>query len=182
MLWDIGANLGLHGLTVAKLRPDVQVECFEPNPAMSDIIIAAISQNLLTNVKVHQVALSDRDGDSVLHTHPGNLGMSSLYLWSESPRAQPINILVKTARTIVDTGVPSPNVIKLDVEGHEELVLVGLSEIPCLAKLHAIVFEDGREDSSAVKQRIRDIGLCIRMIDRVDPETSHDLENYVAIK
>ena len=32
VFWDVGANIGLHALTIKRLRPDVSVYAFEPVP------------------------------------------------------------------------------------------------------------------------------------------------------
>lgn len=38
VVWDVGANIGIHSLTMAKLNPGLTVVCFEPNPCLVEVL------------------------------------------------------------------------------------------------------------------------------------------------
>ena len=75
IVWDVGANLGIHSLSLAKLYPRLSVVCFEPNPSLVEILRWQSDVNRLQAVSIISVALSDKEGDSWLHLYPGNAGI-----------------------------------------------------------------------------------------------------------
>ena len=82
VLWDVGANFGLHAVTLACLRPDARVVAFEPNPRELERLRAHCAANAAA-VTVSALALSDAPGRMTLHLGPpGNSGMSTLQAWS----------------------------------------------------------------------------------------------------
>src|SRR5207247_9735926 len=58
---DIGAYRGVYSYALSRIAR--RVEAFEPNPVLAKIIAA----KLAPNVRVHEVALSDRDGHATLY-------------------------------------------------------------------------------------------------------------------
>jgi len=80
--WDVGANIGLHAVTVACLKPDTKVFCFEPNPKMAERIWENADLNK-ANVKTVQNALGNSNREVSLYLHSGNAGMSSVQNWNE---------------------------------------------------------------------------------------------------
>lgn len=129
VFYDIGANTGLYTLFAAKNCPQGTVIAFEPYPPNNDLLRRDISRNGLENVLVCELALSDSDG-TVLFNQPANedvgYGSSSI-----ARQASEHTVQVPTARgdeLVADGDVPSPTVIKIDVEGSEPLVINGLRE------------------------------------------------------
>lgn len=61
---DLGANVGAFSLVCKTLRPDVRLVAVEPDPGN----FGALRANLETgNTELHQVALTDHDGDITLY-------------------------------------------------------------------------------------------------------------------
>jgi len=179
VFWDIGANLGIHTLTVAKLRSDVRVFAFEPQAPLSLLIEESARRNRIT-VKVLTIALSDRSGVGVLFVHPGNLGMSSLHNWSEDIDALRVETRVTTGDILLeDMTVAPPDVIKIDVEGHEIEVLRGMAKFLESTVKCCIVFEDSG-DTSSTKKLLSDYGFVIESLPRIDLGQQHNLENFIA--
>jgi FkbM family methyltransferase len=141
VLWDIGANFGLHAITAKHLKPDIQVVCFEPSPVM----FAQLHHNCELNqqkMKLLSIALSDSSGYAELHTMNGNQGMNSLGAWEGFAWSGSFTCYCDTADGIGASGlVPAPNVIKIDVEGWEDRVFAGMTSILKSPSLKAIVFE-----------------------------------------
>lgn len=179
VLWDIGANLGLQGLTAKTLVPDAEVVCFEPSPA----ILGRLWRHRQINdvdVAVVTIALSDATGLRQFHIAPdGNPGMSTLSPWSGAKYQG--RMLVQTMRgdDLVDSGhLRAPTVIKLDVEGHELEVLRGLSGV-LGSSCKAVIFEDSAAVDTPCKMLLASAGFSCTALTR--RETSeHALTNFVA--
>lgn len=181
VFWDIGANIGLHGLSVAKLRPDVRVFAFEPNPAMAQLIRSAAQKNDVS-VEVQEIALDQQNGEASFFMHRGNAGRSSLHNWESDPSLEQIR--VRTARgasLVAENIVPPPNVLKLDVEGNEHFTLLGMVELLESPELHTVVFEDAKTAATPSKSLLQEMGFCITGLVRME-NTHHNLDNYVARK
>jgi len=181
VFWDIGANLGLHGLTVAHQLPSVSVSCFEPNPEMCELLNRSVSDNGL-KVNVLKIAISDTNQECDFFIHRGNLGMSGLHNWNNQEGLETTRVFARTAESLIADGATAPNVVKIDVEGHELQVLAGFESLMSSIPLRAIVFEDGKELNSQIKQFLVRHGFEIRALNRVSSLTSHNLENYVATR
>ena len=80
---DIGANHGEHSITCCQLvGPTGFVHTFEPNPKLAEMIRMSFKANNITNAKIHELALSDKDGKSclyvdVLYSGAGSLEMNT---------------------------------------------------------------------------------------------------------
>ena len=71
---DVGAYIGLHTLTMAKLAKHVY--SFEPQPLIYQCLSKTIKQQNIVNVNLFNIALSNKDEDSFIHTN--NDGDASL--------------------------------------------------------------------------------------------------------
>lgn len=118
---DIGANIGV----TTKLFADRarQVHAFEPSPRAFPMLRA----NSPANVEVHAVALSDRAG-TIHFKEEAKLDLSAV---SDTGVEVPVRIL--------DSYNLKPDVIKIDVEGHEPQALRGARET--LGHRPVILFE-----------------------------------------
>jgi hypothetical protein len=56
VVWDVGANFGLHAITLRVLRPDIHVICFEPSPDLTTRITENARLNNVT-IEVHCIGL-----------------------------------------------------------------------------------------------------------------------------
>jgi FkbM family methyltransferase len=180
VLWDVGANFGLHALTAKHLVPGSRVICFEPSFEMLTRLAKNRELNRL-EVEIVGLALSDRSGFQTFYMgQSGNPGMSTLSPWSAATYSG--TCLVATARgddLISQKFVPPPTVIKLDVEGHEMRALEGLADTLRLPSLLAIVYEDTSEPDSNVKSVLRAAGFSSERLNRLG-RSQHLLENFIA--
>ena len=122
---DVGANCGLYTRQLARLSK--QVHAFEPSRQMARLL----RRTSASNVSVHEIALSDHNGDAELFIPQGDDGL--VYgLASLEPRAD-------SSANLVSTHVPTARLdaivhqdvafVKIDVEGHELNVLNGAVEL-----------------------------------------------------
>ena len=97
------------------------VHTFEPVPHVAEFL-QSVSR---PNVTVHNFALSDAEGESVLHVPPGGPGSEGRSTLHRPGFADPHDITVRLA-TLDSVGLSERiGFIKIDVEGHEAQVLNG---------------------------------------------------------
>jgi len=126
---DAGANLGIYTLVAGRIVGcSGRVISIEPSVQSSPLLRRNVSLNRLTNVRTFSVALSKEAGRAWLYrdTDPcGNsLGKDSSFQGDlEDVVTETLDKLLKQA------AVEHVDVIKIDVEGAEEMVLRGANDI-----------------------------------------------------
>ena len=156
---DIGANIGTH--TVYLASRFARVHSFEPNPMIHHVLSANIALNKLDGVTAHRVALSDKD--EVLNyaqDTSGNLGGSS---FSRTEGTKGVAMQLKRAdRFLLDELGPGETAafIKIDVEGLEDKVVAGLTEVLTRDKPLVICEIAGVEQGRKVAASLRDAGYA----------------------
>lgn len=125
---DVGANSGIFTLLASsRVGPTGRVLSFEPVPSMRKRLMENISLNTMSNIFVHDVAISNVEGVLPLFEGPeGHKGISSLRKIDNST----VTIEVKT-RPLDAFGddLSAVKLIKVDVEGAEQLVLEGMTRV-----------------------------------------------------
>lgn len=67
---DIGANYGVYALTMGRcVARSGKVWAFEPTHATAELLRISVAENALSNIKVIEAGLSNREGEAVLFTH-----------------------------------------------------------------------------------------------------------------
>ena len=85
--------------------------------------------NKLTNVNIEGIALSNRIGKGKLLSQKSRLGAGKLDLNADKIESE-MNLIVTTGKVFLDSHpVLIPNLVKIDVEGHEPEVIQGMLEI-----------------------------------------------------
>lgn len=121
VVWDIGANIGVH--TTAFSKHSTFVCSWEANPQNFKLLRMNTQGKLAPNVKVHNVAISNGKKDTI---------QIQDFDQSKSSNKGELSIVEKggveiSARSIDSymMNYPLPSLIKIDVEGHELEVLQG---------------------------------------------------------
>lgn len=127
---DIGANFGLYTALIGSIiRRHGRLFAFEGNPRVFESLQRTLLANdLFYNPKIvaANVLLSDRSGRGVLHysaNQPSGGTMSDVRLFGGMQRT------VEVDMTTIDDFLPPDlpvDLVKIDVEGHEPLVLRGM--------------------------------------------------------
>jgi FkbM family methyltransferase len=129
VVYDIGTNLGLYAIFVAKaVGSQGRVIGFEPELRSFERCQENLLLNSLPTVKVFDRALGNEDRDIVLAVDESAASGVHHVLRRDgetSTRWQSAKMVVGD-RFIDMESLPVPNVIKIDVEGMEEEVLLGL--------------------------------------------------------
>ncbi len=149
-VYDIGANIGYVSLSLAK-RVGVRgrVIAFEPIPQN----IAAFRNNLeingLKNIQLLECAASEHAGEAVIRMAE-NPSTASLEWHRENTAATTLTIRTVVIDDLVEAGeLPYPKFVKIDVEGAEASVLLGMKRTIAAARpvLFVECSEIGRERS-----------------------------------
>ncbi len=137
---DVGANLGEWCVPLAKaVGASGRVLAIEPNPSVADALSVTLRINNLTQASLLRLALSDREGDGMLHVDPAHSGLSHL-----SDDAGMAVTLRRLDAIVAEAALTRLDLVKIDVEGHERAVLAGAGET--LRRFRpTLVFESGHE-------------------------------------
>lgn len=161
LIFDIGANGGRYTRRWAWSFD--RVVALEPHPAS----YAALVNDCKDNVTALRLAASDVNGDIWLQTSPeheetGQYVTGQHLDWSESDGNVPVTAV--TLDWLANTYGP-PDVVKIDVEGHEARVLSGAATLlesrhpRCLIEIHS------QDLGHACWDRLYCAGYAIRRID-----------------
>jgi FkbM family methyltransferase len=138
-IFDVGAHAGFHSLFCGLLVGTAgRVFAFEPNPVSRDSLERQIRLNPTLRVEVFPYALSDTVGLAYFDATQGS--QSHITLTGKS------KVEMRTLDSLVPVTIPSPDVIKIDVEGEEEKVLRGSRKT--LSKFRPIVLCDYNDDQT----------------------------------
>ncbi len=126
---DIGANCGAFSIPLGlACGTGSRVVAFEPNPVM----IGRLGQNIRLNdlaqrIRIEGCALSDRDGEALLHFRGHNYGQASLKRVRKKQRTGGVLVPTRPLSAFTDAAKNHDvSVLKIDVEGAEEMVMTPL--------------------------------------------------------
>jgi FkbM family methyltransferase len=133
---DVGANVGFYSVLAHLVKPGIDTLSFEPLAHIRDACSELHAANGAPLCGIHQLALSDTDGEAVIYEpeHDHDVGASSastLVSDGWQARKSPKTSVVKTARldTLLEgRELRGPVAMKIDVEGFETAVLRGARE------------------------------------------------------
>jgi FkbM family methyltransferase len=123
---DVGAHIGYYTLIMAKrVGRNGRVYSFEPNPEVQEYLRRNLARNGYGQVAICTMALFREDGSGVLE------GRDSLNA-ALSPRQSPTEGAVPMAvydRIAGPLGIGKVDLVKMDVEGAEMDILLGMREL-----------------------------------------------------
>jgi FkbM family methyltransferase len=123
VVYDVGANGGLHSMLFSRLVRGGQVISFEPLPSNCEEIRMNVALNGITNVRVVDAAVGDTVGrvefKLASHDKEGSLGG----LWTGNGSAIEVDLI--SMDQFIEQGNPVPDFVKIDIEGAESMALDG---------------------------------------------------------
>lgn len=123
-VWDVGANIGIYAVLLADAASEGHVDAFEPVPETHERLAGNIARNGLTNVTLHRVALSDQPGTARMAVHADAHGCDAI--GDVEPGAVALEVSTMTgADFLASSPHGDPDVVKVDIEGHEPEFLAG---------------------------------------------------------
>ena len=144
---DVGANRGLWTAQLKKYQPYSEIHAFEPSSTAFKLLKE--NTQFLEGIVLHQIAVGSRTGSVELFSDRDASPLASLTHRRLSHENIDFSQVESTEVTTLEKwqkDYPSfiPNVLKIDVEGHEFEVLKGCAAV--LDKIRIIQFEFGGTD------------------------------------
>ena len=123
VFYDIGANIGIHSLILAREHPDCQIHAFEPETLNFWKLLRNITLNKLENITPHLIAAGAKREVRFLSLqgYLSGLGQHSLQK-TVSSLTTPVEVWNLDSYTRRKK-IPRPDLVKIDVEGFELQVL-----------------------------------------------------------
>lgn len=141
---DIGANFGVVGLFACKkVGEEGKVHFFEPQPAIAQCLRKSMLINGYRQAVIHECALSNRSGSAEMAViEVGNLGRTSMVSEDQQLPGERIHVRVENAGEFVRAlDCRQVSLIKIDVEGHEGVVLESMRDWMQDQKPGVVLFE-----------------------------------------
>lgn len=188
---DVGANSGFFTLLGAtRVGPTGKVLAFEPVPVMRKRLTDNVTMNQLGNVRIQDVALSNAPGSITLFEGPeGHKGTSSLRPLDNA--ATKIEVQTRPLDAYLDE-LDAVKLIKIDVEGAEQLVIEGMEAV--IERYHPALIIEMTDDylasfghgAVALATKLTDCGyqmFCITPggLSPMSPEQSAGEKQYNAL-
>lgn len=184
---DVGANVGHMTSALAHAMKCGNVYAYEPHPVTFDILHKN-SQRISSEVSnvslsVGKYALGAETGEKTLYVPRAwsqNSGLSTL---EEREDAERLSITCRRLDAEIDSPI---QVLKIDVEGHEDAVLEGAGNLLANRNIQHIIFEEHNIQNSAVVKRLEMNGYTVfGMLKRLrGPELTNPLSaesyNFIA--
>ena len=145
VVWDVGAN---HGYYTTKFADAVGesgiVVAFEPTHSTFKSLTNSVGMR--RNVQLENIALGDSDGEADLYVSAGEgreYDVCHLTPVKDNPRVKSVSQVSVVKGDSYRNAHPdlTPNRIKIDVEGFEYEVLLGLSETLKSSRLRSVFIE-----------------------------------------
>ena len=171
IFWDIGANIGLYSVYAAK-KSKCKVWAFEPSVFNLELLARNINLNNLTNdVCIVPFALSDQIGSSKLQLTTTEWGgaLSTFgqdFGWDGKAIKkvfdfQTVGLSMEDA--VNRLAIPTPEYIKIDVDGLEHFILKGGKSV--LSQIKEILIEindDFHEQADQCRDILTECGLSLK--------------------
>lgn len=142
---DVGANNGRYGERVMHIQPDARVYAFEPHPVTFKRLQATAMKH---GFQAFNFGCGETRTEMLLYDYVGEHGTEHATvhenvfpgIHGQKPVAQRIPI-IPLDDFVLEQGLYSVDLLKIDVEGNELAVLKGFHKSITAGKVHAIQFE-----------------------------------------
>lgn len=170
VVWDVGANIGMYACPVAVHGGVDTIVCFEPEDSRRSRLRTNLEQNAETDKwEISPFALGGSEGTGTLVVDNDELGIGTHRISVGNGENR---VDIRRGETLIlDDGFQSPDILKVDVEGHELAVLEGLADE--LWDVSYIYCEaHGREDANEIRDLLSEYGFTVTCVN-TRGETSH---------
>lgn len=167
VFYDVGANVGLYACFLSHIVD--QTVAFEPHPANIQRLEENIELNNLSNVIVRREALSDTNGTAELAVSGGGIAGEGRHSLQTDSTGDTIEVESVRGDELLDD-LPSPDVLKIDVEGAEMQVLRGFQNALgddcrlCYVEIHPDRFENYENPVARIQSLFSDLGFSTNVI------------------
>lgn len=165
---DVGANIGYSTLLMARqVGPTGRVIAFEPLPTVFELLRENLRLNNLLWAHAECKAVTDHDGETRMQSESGNpLSLTSCV----AEEGDFVVATVSIDRYVETAGLMRLDLVKIDVEGAEDVVVQGMAK--SLQKFRPVVLveihaSDGRK--SEALERLEGTGYRLSRVDPTGP-------------
>lgn len=137
---DIGANLGWFTCLAGTANPDASVYAFEMDDKNHQLCNSNILLNRLSNVVLERKAVSNMNGE-ITYELPGGKNKAAANFRIDTSGSSKSNRVPCIALDDYFKDKQHPELIKIDVEGAEQLVLEGMHSLLAGGRLKAMLIE-----------------------------------------
>lgn len=127
---DIGGNIGLQSIRMSKsVGENGKIFAFEPLTHLQEKFSRNIKLNKADNVKLFPYALSNIESEADFHINKGNWNQGTFNISNNQEGTEIQHVIIKVADEIPNIkALNSLDLVKIDVEGYEYQVLLGLKQ------------------------------------------------------
>lgn len=164
---DIGANQGLFSLIAARNSYCAAIVALEPVPnTYARLEHNFVLNNVTDRARVLRFGLSDRDGTHQMTTCKRHSGVATLedHLSSWIPDADRRDVELRTVSGLMPYLTDHlPIFVKIDVEGHEAVVIKQLLGTPLAVRIIGIFYEQDRQwsDEATIADLLAQAGFAV---------------------
>ena len=164
--WDIGANIGFYTCFLAEQTKNTgAVVAFEPAVGTCRYLHENVSLNEFTNVTIVNKGLGDNTEQRQLYYSEAALAEGTASLKYPNGRTASERVTLDTIDNLIGK-LPTPDFIKIDVEGYQLEVLRGgehflKTHAPLLMAELKDVGETNRDDFSEIEKYITNLGYSL---------------------
>lgn len=163
--WDIGANIGFYSYLLKSWNRNIEILMFEPDPVNVELINQTIRCAELDMIRVFPYAVSDKECEAMfaldtISGATGTLERPSESFLAHHYQVTPKVINVKTvAIDEIRKREEQVDMIKIDVEGHEENVIRGGEKT--INEDHPIVVFECFRSGTEIIPKLQSMGYMI---------------------
>jgi FkbM family methyltransferase len=154
VVYDVGANAGYYALLASRLvGPRGRVVAFEPEPRNAAFLREHVRLNDAANVEVVEAAAGDTAGERGFARRGTGRGRLD-------ERGE-LRVRVVRLDDCIAGGMPTPSLIKIDVEGGELAVLEGAAQLLAGTRPVLLLSTHARAVHDACCRRLRELGYLL---------------------
>ncbi len=195
-VYNIGANAGYYTILSSRLvGPNGSVIAFEPEPGNFELLQTNIRENLLTNVTAMNVAVGSESGSVSLALSTTNSGDHQIGASENALGREAVTVPIVSLDNLISNGMNPPDVIIMDVQGHEYEVMRGFARYLAMPSPKPLImitelWQDGlerREQGSTQKllielRKVGHLHVIDEAKDRVESASVASVLERVAIE
>jgi FkbM family methyltransferase len=148
VIFDVGANVGVYSLLTSEITKN-QVHAFEPHPSTAGLLEQNLKANSRENVTVHRCALTQQTGQINFTNEAGSPVNQIVLSGTQTTTATTISIQGQRGDEFCQQHETLPDVMKIDVEGHEADVIKGFGNL--IASVKIILVEENLSSTTLLQ-------------------------------
>lgn len=183
VILDIGSNIGLHTIMLAKENIDSKIISIEASPTIFKLLNQNCSANKLTNVIFYNTAITDQDDAEISFYHRESMSTTDKQLL-EDWQVPESDIRKETTKTItIDMLLKREKVdnvllLKMDIEGGEVVALDGAKSSLEQKKIQNMMIEyHSYSNRDYVEKLLKELGFAVTLHERPVLYENNDLAN-----